>query len=300
MKGGSGRASHNNRSNQMNPNNPAFASSRASTVSAANNRSNQLNPNNSAFWSSRVGAVTGGGAAAFHNDPLMGQSVTLNFSNRSMTGIPVPKFAVGYALHGKVENGVVDLTPEHPLLIIFVRKTPKHDTCAGAFWDAREHYPTLQLRELSAIHNGGMPGEPPPYWCMRMTRNEEGVLELDTGCGFDSLEGVVDGLVRAPRPKAPCGLEAPRPECPDCKKPMETGTASRRNEYGRLDVPLFWQAPDRRTREERDCSSFKEPPTLPIRTYRCPGCGLLRDYAFAHADWHVWDKDEKESAEAGE
>ncbi|MBZ0154208.1 MAG: transposase, partial [Planctomycetes bacterium] len=62
--------------------------------------------------------------------------------------------------------------------------------------------------------------------------------------------------------------------------------------------PMVWQATDRRTCAELDCSSFKEPPTLPIRTYRCPGCGLLRDYAFAHADWHVWDKEEKDQREA--
>ena len=53
MGKGHGRAAANNRANQMNPNNPAYASSRASTKAAADNRSNQLNENNAAYWSSR-------------------------------------------------------------------------------------------------------------------------------------------------------------------------------------------------------------------------------------------------------
>ena len=53
MGKGHGRATANNRANQMNPNNPAYYSSRASTKAAADNRSNQLNENNPAYWSSR-------------------------------------------------------------------------------------------------------------------------------------------------------------------------------------------------------------------------------------------------------
>jgi len=53
MGKGHGRAAADNRANQMNPNNPAYASSRASTKAAADNRSNQLNDNNPAYWSSR-------------------------------------------------------------------------------------------------------------------------------------------------------------------------------------------------------------------------------------------------------
>ena len=53
MGKGHGRAAANNRANQMNPNNPAYSSSRASTKAAADNRSNQLNDNNPAYWSSR-------------------------------------------------------------------------------------------------------------------------------------------------------------------------------------------------------------------------------------------------------
>jgi len=45
-----------NRSNQMNPNNSAYSSSRASSSASNNNRSNQMNPNNSAYWSSRGSA----------------------------------------------------------------------------------------------------------------------------------------------------------------------------------------------------------------------------------------------------
>ena len=40
------RGGSNNRSNTLNPNNPAHSA-------AADNRSNQMNPNNSAYWSSR-------------------------------------------------------------------------------------------------------------------------------------------------------------------------------------------------------------------------------------------------------
>ena len=53
MGKGHGRAAANNRANQMNPNNPAYYSSRASTKAAADNRSDQLNSNNEAYWSSR-------------------------------------------------------------------------------------------------------------------------------------------------------------------------------------------------------------------------------------------------------
>ncbi|HYC12129.1 MAG TPA: hypothetical protein VEC02_05655 [Nitrososphaerales archaeon] len=53
MGKGHGRAAANNRANQMNPNNPAYYSSRASTMTAADNCSNQLNGNNPAYWSSR-------------------------------------------------------------------------------------------------------------------------------------------------------------------------------------------------------------------------------------------------------
>lgn len=52
MGKGRGKAAADNRSNQMNPNNPAYQSSRASKAAAVN-RSNQLNDNNEAYWSSR-------------------------------------------------------------------------------------------------------------------------------------------------------------------------------------------------------------------------------------------------------
>ena len=52
-KGGGSKQAANNRSNSMNPNNPAH---RAST----NNRSNQMNPNNPAYQSSRQGSASGG------------------------------------------------------------------------------------------------------------------------------------------------------------------------------------------------------------------------------------------------
>ena len=53
MGKGHGRAADNNRANQMNPNNPAYYSSRVSTKAASDNRSNQLNENNQSYWSSR-------------------------------------------------------------------------------------------------------------------------------------------------------------------------------------------------------------------------------------------------------
>ena len=53
MGKGHGKRAANNRANQMNPNIPAYYSSRASTKAAADNRSNQLNENNPAYWSSR-------------------------------------------------------------------------------------------------------------------------------------------------------------------------------------------------------------------------------------------------------
>lgn len=49
----SSKASRENRSNQMNPNNTAYHESRASTKAATDNRSNQLNPNNPAYCESR-------------------------------------------------------------------------------------------------------------------------------------------------------------------------------------------------------------------------------------------------------
>ena len=224
-----------------------------------------MNSNNSSFWSSRKGAVAGHAGGVFFSNAFIGEAVRLFFVDELFIDVPAPKFAVGYALHGKVEQDLVDLTPDQPMLIIFVRKTPKHDSCYHALAEVREDYPTLQWRELSAVQNGAMEGEPPPYWCMRLTCNEDGVPELDTGCGFDSLDGVVDGITRA-RPKAPCGLEAPQPQCPDCKAPMESGEVPRIEDYGRLGEPMLWRATDRRTRQERHY--IKEPATLPIRTYR--------------------------------
>lgn len=55
-KGGKGsKAAADNRANQMNPNNPAYAESRAYTKAVADNRSNQLNPNSEAYAKSREG-----------------------------------------------------------------------------------------------------------------------------------------------------------------------------------------------------------------------------------------------------
>jgi ubiquitin len=48
----SSKSGMNNRSNQLNPNNDAYHSSRDSK-SGTDNRSNQLNPNNDAYHSSR-------------------------------------------------------------------------------------------------------------------------------------------------------------------------------------------------------------------------------------------------------
>ena len=53
MGKGSGKAAANNRADQMNPNNPSYAASRASTKAATDNRSNQNNPNNEAYDRSR-------------------------------------------------------------------------------------------------------------------------------------------------------------------------------------------------------------------------------------------------------
>ncbi|KAG2846488.1 hypothetical protein JG687_00013111 [Phytophthora cactorum] len=54
-------AATNNRTNQLNPNNPAYYSSRGqsesssrSSKTAINNRANQLNPNNPAYHKSRA------------------------------------------------------------------------------------------------------------------------------------------------------------------------------------------------------------------------------------------------------
>jgi hypothetical protein len=262
----------------------------------------QLRPN-TAFWSAlRSRSHRPDLAAGFHlsDRASPSHSLTVNFTDHRMTAIPVPKWAVGTALVGNVsEDGIVHLTEEHPLVIVVVRKTPDDDNPASAFNRAREDYPSLRWRERSSIYNGtGMRGEAPPYWCMLMTRKADGSVETDIGCGVDLLEGVVDGLVRS-RPKAPSGLEPPQPQCPDCKKPMESGAVPRIENSGRLVEPMIWQATDRRTRQERDCMK-EPPPTLPIRTYRCPACGLLRDYAFTHADWHAWDKAEREHAKAGE
>lgn len=52
-KGGGSKQAANNRSNSMNPNNPAHHAS-------ANNRSNQMNPNNPAYQSFRQGPASGG------------------------------------------------------------------------------------------------------------------------------------------------------------------------------------------------------------------------------------------------
>jgi hypothetical protein len=52
-KSGGGKQAANNRSNSMNPNNPAHHAS-------ADNRSNQANPNNPAYYSSRAGSGGGG------------------------------------------------------------------------------------------------------------------------------------------------------------------------------------------------------------------------------------------------
>ena len=53
---GRSRAAANNRSNQKNPNNPAYAASRSYTKAMTDNRSNQLNPNNEAYRESREGS----------------------------------------------------------------------------------------------------------------------------------------------------------------------------------------------------------------------------------------------------
>ncbi|EFA01980.1 hypothetical protein TcasGA2_TC007601 [Tribolium castaneum] len=57
------KSGRDNRSNQMNPNNSAYSSSRGGSNTGSSgrsqqdydNRSNQLNPNNSAYYSSRGG-----------------------------------------------------------------------------------------------------------------------------------------------------------------------------------------------------------------------------------------------------
>lgn len=256
----------------------------------------QLRPN-SAFWSAlRSRTTRPESTAGFNRDPLSGpiQSLTVNFTDHRMAAIPVPKWSVGTALVGKVdENGIVDLTEQDPLVIVAVRKTPRDHSPASAFNRAREEYPSLRWRERSSIYNGtGMRGEAPPYWCMLMTRKADGSVETDIGCGLDSLEGVVDGLVRS-RPKAPCGRDAPpSPQCPDCKQAMVAGyTPGTRHGYSFGDDTMWREIAGQRE------SGAPEIRDLPVRSFRCPSCGLLRNYAFTHADWSVWDKAERERAE---
>jgi hypothetical protein len=55
-KGSSSRAAQNNRANQMNKNNPAYASSRQSSSAANTNRSMQLNPQTETYQKSREGS----------------------------------------------------------------------------------------------------------------------------------------------------------------------------------------------------------------------------------------------------
>mmetsp|Transcript_1224 Transcript_1224/g.1863 ORF Transcript_1224/g.1863 Transcript_1224/m.1863 type:complete len:97 (-) Transcript_1224:215-505(-) len=59
----SAKAARDNRSNQLNPNHPAYESSRSGVPFPRrgndNNRANQLNPNNSAYWQSRGGRPSG-------------------------------------------------------------------------------------------------------------------------------------------------------------------------------------------------------------------------------------------------
>lgn len=56
MGKGGGKAAANNKANQMNPNIPAYSSSRASTKAAADKHGNQMNPNNEAYQSSKEGS----------------------------------------------------------------------------------------------------------------------------------------------------------------------------------------------------------------------------------------------------
>mmetsp|Transcript_40949 Transcript_40949/g.89213 ORF Transcript_40949/g.89213 Transcript_40949/m.89213 type:complete len:96 (-) Transcript_40949:220-507(-) len=62
-----GRAAHDNRSNQLNPNNPAYGSSRSGVPFPPrgndNNRANQMNPNNPAYSKSRGSSSGGEGGA---------------------------------------------------------------------------------------------------------------------------------------------------------------------------------------------------------------------------------------------
>lgn len=70
------RAAANNRSNQMNSNNSAYHSSRASTKAMRDNRSNQLNPSSDAYAKSRGGSSdqyeSSYGAPRFWNEPYPG------------------------------------------------------------------------------------------------------------------------------------------------------------------------------------------------------------------------------------
>lgn len=137
---------------------------------------------NVAFWSAlRSRSNRPESTAGFHpNDRASPRkSMTVNFTDHRMTAIPVPMWAVGTALVGKVdEDGIVHLTEQDPLVIVVVRKTPEDHNPASAFNRAREEYPSLRWRERSSIYNGtGMRGEAPPYWCMLMTRKADGSVE---------------------------------------------------------------------------------------------------------------------------
>lgn len=55
----SSKAARDNRSNQMNPNNPAHSSSRSYVKATGDNNANQLNPNNDAYRLSRGVERTG-------------------------------------------------------------------------------------------------------------------------------------------------------------------------------------------------------------------------------------------------
>ena len=71
MSSSNSKAATDNRANQLNPNNAAYASSRSGAPAprdtshldkaALDNRANQLNPNHSSFHSSRGGGGGGGG-----------------------------------------------------------------------------------------------------------------------------------------------------------------------------------------------------------------------------------------------
>lgn len=236
--------------------------------------------------------------AGFHQNPRVDpmHSLTVTFVDGGMLPIPLPKWDAATALVGKVDkNGCVDLTEQDALLIVVARKTPQDSSPAGAFNRARADYPSLLWTARSSIYNGaGARGEAPPYWCMVLTRNANGQVDFDQGCGVDSLELAVDGLVRV-RPKAPCGLEGPpHPQCPDCKRAMVAGyIPGPRHGYGLGDNTMWREIGKQRG------SGSPELYDLPVRSFRCPSCGLLRNYAFTHEDWHIWSKAETEREDAG-